>query len=432
MDHGFHVSTANQRTISDKGQSADARFCGSRRTVRNEMGHQRCQVETFHPDDRVRVECNDGYSTDFSDAEFDQVCKERLVTDKFGVCNQAKHRCCCRSSVKKSYAEPEFRHRDDANCHVYRPADPRSRVSCDDSDDNSEFRNEPHVRATSTKDMQKNIERNKTQKPPKNYHYRNRQSTDSIHYGTGNLPATESAQHHPSHVRYLPHVTLGTYRGDSCLETFLSKFENISSYLCWNESDRLFHLRASLEGAAGQILWDAGVQTSASDVIRLLRARFGNENQAERFRAELRARRRRKDESLQSLYNDVCRLLALAYPGPTNPTTVLVGRDMFLDALHDQSLRVRILEREPKTLEEALNLACRLEAYDRTAVPDSNSAETYDERGRGRQRHVRTVTDSQVTSKTDEKLEYLTKKIADLCEVITNRDKAEQRKKLVD
>ena len=156
--------------------------------------------------------------------------------------------------------------------------------------------------------MQKNIERNKTQKPPKNYHNGNRQSIDSIHCGTENLPATESAQHHPSHVRYLPHVTLGTYRGDSCLETFLSKFENISSYLCWNESDRLFHLRASLEGAAGQILWDAGVQTSASDVIRLLRARFGNENQAERFRAELRARRRRKDESLQSLYNVHCTL----------------------------------------------------------------------------------------------------------------------------
>jgi hypothetical protein len=92
-------------------------------------------------------------------------------------------------------------------------------------------------------------------------------------------------------------------------------------------------------------LWEAGVQTTASDVIRLLRARFGDENQVERFRAELRARRRRKDERLKSFYSGICRLQALACPGPTNPTTVLVGRDMSIDALNNQSLRVRILER---------------------------------------------------------------------------------------
>ena len=110
------------------------------------------------------------------------------------------------------------------------------------------------------------------------------------------------------------------------------KFENLSAYVGWGPRDRLFHLRASLEGAAGQVLWDAGQQSSAEAIIRRLRARFGNENQAERFRAELRARRRKKGESLQVVYNDVCRLLALAYPGPTNATTAIVGRDAFIDA----------------------------------------------------------------------------------------------------
>jgi hypothetical protein len=109
------------------------------------------------------------------------------------------------------------------------------------------------------------------------------------------------------------------------LETFLAKFRNMASYLRWGEEDQLFHLRASLEGAAGQILWDAGSQTSVHSVMELLRARFGNENQAERFRAELKARRRRKGESLQTLYNDICRLLALAYPGPSNAPMNLMG-----------------------------------------------------------------------------------------------------------
>ena len=91
-------------------------------------------------------------------------------------------------------------------------------------------------------------------------------------------------------TRMLPQVRLGMFRGESCLETFLVKFEDLSLYMRWTEEDRLFHLRASLDGVAGQILWDAGPQTSTASVIRLLRVRFGNEHQAERFRAELRSR----------------------------------------------------------------------------------------------------------------------------------------------
>lgn len=251
IDDGLHVSTANRRTISPNRQSTDAGFRDSCRSVYNETSHRRCQVKSFHPNDRARAKCYDGYSTDCSDTGFDQVCEEQLVTGKYGVCSQAKHRCCCRSSVKKLYQESEFRHRNNADCHMHRIEDPRYLVSCDDSD-NAEFRNEPCVRETSTTGIQKNKERNRTQKPLKNCHNINRPSADNIPSGFGRLPATESAQHQPSHMRYLPHVTLGSYRGDSCLETFLSKFENISSYLSWNESDRLFHLRASLEGAAGR------------------------------------------------------------------------------------------------------------------------------------------------------------------------------------
>ena len=83
-------------------------------------------------------------------------------------------------------------------------------------------------------------------------------------------------------------------------------------------------------------------------IIALLKARFGSENQAERFRAELRNRKRTKGESLQKLYHDVRRLMSLAYPGDSSVLSDIVGRDAFLEALDDQALRVRILEKEPK------------------------------------------------------------------------------------
>jgi len=76
-----------------------------------------------------------------------------------------------------------------------------------------------------------------------------------------------------------------------------------------------FLLGHSVEGPAGQVLCDAGQCTSAEDLIRLLKSRFDSLNEEERYRSELKARRRRRGESLQSVYQDVRRLMSPAFPG---------------------------------------------------------------------------------------------------------------------
>ena len=73
-------------------------------------------------------------------------------------------------------------------------------------------------------------------------------------------------------------VKLGSYDGSSCLQTFLARFENYPGNFEWDEANKLFQLRPSLNGAAGQILWDAGKQSTVGRVVALLRARFGSEN----------------------------------------------------------------------------------------------------------------------------------------------------------
>jgi len=93
-------------------------------------------------------------------------------------------------------------------------------------------------------------------------------------------------------------------------------------------------------------------------------------NQAERFRAELRARKRKSGENLQQLYQDVCRLMSLAYSGPTSDFSNIVARDAFLEALGNSLLRIRILEKKPPDLATALKIAYRYKAFDKgsTAV----------------------------------------------------------------
>jgi len=121
-----------------------------------------------------------------------------------------------------------------------------------------------------------------------------------------------------------------------------------------------------LEGPAGQVLWGLKPEATADSVISLLRTRFGNELQIERFRAELRARRRRRGESLQSLYLDVTRMVALTHPTSVPDLTRHVAKEAFINALGDDKLQIRVMDKQPATIEEALGIAGRLEAYECT------------------------------------------------------------------
>ena len=80
----------------------------------------------------------------------------------------------------------------------------------------------------------------------------------------------------------------------------------------------------------GQILWETEKHTNVEQIIKLLRSIFGSINQAERFSTKLRSRKRLPVESLQQLYQYICRLMALLYPDPFNDLSDIVGHDCFV------------------------------------------------------------------------------------------------------
>jgi len=89
-----------------------------------------------------------------------------------------------------------------------------------------------------------------------------------------------------------------------------------------------------------------------------------------RFRSELSTRRRANGESLQAVYQDIRRLVVLAFPDQSGakPGSVyeIVARDAFLVATDNPAIRRRTLERDlpPDTLDAALTAGVRLEALD--------------------------------------------------------------------
>ena len=83
----------------------------------------------------------------------------------------------------------------------------------------------------------------------------------------------------------------------------------------------------------------------------------------ERYRAELRSRRRKCGESFQTVYQDIHCLLVLGFPGHSGELCEIIGRDAFLEALSDPAIRIRVLDQQPTTLDDALAIVCRMEAY---------------------------------------------------------------------
>ena len=78
---------------------------------------------------------------------------------------------------------------------------------------------------------------------------------------------------------------------------------------------------------------------------------------------ELRTRKRRAGETLAHLLKDLRRLFMQAFPGPQNYATEIMARDAFIAALDDRDLTIKVMEREPATMDQAYKIAEQMELY---------------------------------------------------------------------
>jgi len=96
-------------------------------------------------------------------------------------------------------------------------------------------------------------------------------------------------------------------------------------------------------------------------LLEKLKRRFGGQGMEEKFQTELRCRRRSKGEPLRELAQDIRRLMAMAYPGKKSSLSEHIARDSFLTALGDAEFELKVREREPKDLDEAVGISQRID-----------------------------------------------------------------------
>ena len=76
------------------------------------------------------------------------------------------------------------------------------------------------------------------------------------------------------------------------METFLAEFEEVAKHNEWSVDDKLAHLYCSLVGPAEDRLCSTQATTYA-ELTERLRQRYGTREQQEKFRLELKFRRKK-------------------------------------------------------------------------------------------------------------------------------------------
>jgi len=237
-------------------------------------------------------------------------------------------------------------------------------------------------------------------------------SQSSLRADSSSSSSSESSIHEhpkPKHILQSP-----KYDGTGSFETFLAQFENCDLYNKWTNKEQLVYLRSSLEKDAGQVLWDYSAETTASlsRMIKVLKERFGEANQSDKYRFELKNRRRRPNETSRSLHSDIRRLTALALPDLEHRARETMACDYFMDALNDPNFALKVRERFPKDLDAALRIALQLEVWSK-----------YVDQSSRRERRTREIAEPE---KKDEQTDMLKKQVAELQKQLTELQKKDQ------
>ena len=72
---------------------------------------------------------------------------------------------------------------------------------------------------------------------------------------------------------------------------------------------------------------------------------------------------RNKGETIPELAQSIKKLVRQAYPGVNKDVIETLSLDVFIDALTDSDIRLRVRELGPKTLAEVEKIALRLESH---------------------------------------------------------------------
>ncbi|KAF6199278.1 hypothetical protein GE061_007304 [Apolygus lucorum] len=159
-------------------------------------------------------------------------------------------------------------------------------------------------------------------------------------------------------------ASLLPYEGKTDWEEHMAHVDVVAQSNGWDEERKAQKLASSLRGPAMSILstLPPNERTEWVSLTRALSKRFGQQNLAPKWQANLEARRQKTGESLADLAADIEKMARLALPGWPESCKDQMGVRSFLKALADEDLRRVLAAAVPESVQDALTRAQLIEA----------------------------------------------------------------------
>ena len=158
-------------------------------------------------------------------------------------------------------------------------------------------------------------------------------------------------------------IELQSYSGTEDLEDLLVYFDTLAELYGWSSKAKSLYLASSLIVPARSLLTEMTLdeRRDYQTLVQKLSVRFGSANKRELFRAQLKTREQRQDESISELALAIRKMARLAYPNMPVNVVEMLAVGCFVDALNQPELRLRLREINPKTLSEAETFVIKVE-----------------------------------------------------------------------
>ncbi|CAB0001463.1 unnamed protein product, partial [Nesidiocoris tenuis] len=158
--------------------------------------------------------------------------------------------------------------------------------------------------------------------------------------------------------------SLMPYDGRTDWEEYMSHLNVVAQTNSWDETRKAQKLASALRGSALSVLNNLLPEQRLqwTPLTEVLSRRFGQENLAQKWQAELEIRRQKVGEALTDLAADIERMSRLALPGWPDHCRDQMGVRAFLKALTDEDMRRVLAAAGPKTVQDALTRAQLIEA----------------------------------------------------------------------
>lgn len=156
---------------------------------------------------------------------------------------------------------------------------------------------------------------------------------------------------------------------------WLRNYEQVASLNKWPADFKLARLPTVLEGEANLKYWECSNEERSEwgKMMLALSKKFAPESNRATFQAALESCQRSKDETLDEFMSKVKTLARKAFPEWDEKYRDIMVKKYFVDGL-DGSFRMWVLQANPQSADEALQIALRTEANMRNNVQPSVSA----------------------------------------------------------